>query len=95
MCSERNDRRLRRGDRGVTLLEVLISSALFAFVMGGVYLLYTTMLGTMNRGELAAGEASLRDLALRIGDLRKMRKDFVPIFGAATAPPPRPHPIAG
>jgi len=54
MCSDRNDRRLRRGDRGVTLLEVLIRTALFAFVMGGVYLLYTTMLGTMNRGELAA-----------------------------------------
>ena len=54
MCCDRNDRRLRRGDRGVTLLEVLISTALFAFVMGGVYLLYTTMLGTMNRGELAA-----------------------------------------
>ena len=26
----------------------------------------------------------------RIGDLRKMRKDFVPILGAAAAPPPRP-----
>jgi prepilin-type N-terminal cleavage/methylation domain-containing protein len=54
MCYDRSDRRVRRGDRGVTLLEILISSALFAFVMGGVYLLYTTMLGTMNRGELAA-----------------------------------------
>lgn len=54
MCCDRNDRRFGRGIRGVTLLEVLISSALFAFVMGGVYLLYTTMLGTLNRGELAA-----------------------------------------
>jgi selenocysteine-specific elongation factor len=26
----------------------------------------------------------------RIGDLRKMRKDFVPILGAASAPPPAP-----
>ena len=26
----------------------------------------------------------------RIGDVRKMRKDFVPILGAATAPPPPP-----
>jgi selenocysteine-specific elongation factor len=26
----------------------------------------------------------------RIGDARKMRKDFVPILGAATAPPPPP-----
>ena len=26
----------------------------------------------------------------RIGDLRKMRKDYVPILGAASAPPPRP-----
>jgi prepilin-type N-terminal cleavage/methylation domain-containing protein len=54
MCYDRSDQRVRRGDRGVTLLEILISSALFAFVMGGVYVLYTTMLGTMNRGELAA-----------------------------------------
>jgi prepilin-type N-terminal cleavage/methylation domain-containing protein len=54
MCCDRNDRRFGRGVRGFTLLEILISSALFAFVMGGVYLLYTTMLGTMNRGELAA-----------------------------------------
>jgi type II secretory pathway component PulJ len=54
MCYDRNDRRFGQGIRGVTLLEVLISSALFAFVMGGVYVLYTTMLGTMNRGELAA-----------------------------------------
>lgn len=28
----------------------------------------------------------------RIGDLRKMRKDFVPILGAATAPPPAAAP---
>lgn len=26
----------------------------------------------------------------RVGDARKMRKDFVPILGAATAPPPPP-----
>jgi selenocysteine-specific elongation factor len=30
----------------------------------------------------------------RIGDARKMRKDFVPILGAATAPPPPPKPAA-
>jgi selenocysteine-specific elongation factor len=28
----------------------------------------------------------------RIGDARKMRKDFVPILGAATAPPKPPSP---
>jgi prepilin-type N-terminal cleavage/methylation domain-containing protein len=38
--------------RGVTLIEMLISTALFSFVMAGVYLLYTTMQGTMIRGEM-------------------------------------------
>jgi hypothetical protein len=37
---------------GTTLIEVLISSALFALVIGGVYLLYTTMQATLSRGEL-------------------------------------------
>jgi len=31
----------------------------------------------------------------RIGDARKMRKDFVPLLGAATAPPPPPKAPAG
>ncbi len=37
---------------GSTLIEVLISTALFALVIGGVYLLYTTMQSTLSRGEL-------------------------------------------
>jgi prepilin-type N-terminal cleavage/methylation domain-containing protein len=39
-------------DRGVTLLEILISTALFSLVIIGVYLLYTTMQSTLNRGQL-------------------------------------------
>ena len=38
--------------RGFTLLEVLVTSALFAVVMAGVYLLYTAMQGTLTRGEM-------------------------------------------
>jgi prepilin-type N-terminal cleavage/methylation domain-containing protein len=38
--------------RGFSLLEVLVASALFAVVMGGVYLLYTTMQNTLTRGEM-------------------------------------------
>lgn len=38
--------------RGFTLLETLISAALFSLVITGVYLLYTTMQNTMNRGDL-------------------------------------------
>lgn len=37
---------------GFTLLEVLVTSALFAVVMAGVYLLYTTMQNTFTRGEM-------------------------------------------
>jgi type II secretory pathway component PulJ len=36
----------------VTLIEMLISTALFSMVMTGVYMLYTTMQGTMLRGEM-------------------------------------------
>ncbi len=36
----------------MTLLETLISTALFSLVIIGVYLLYTTMQGTLNRGQL-------------------------------------------
>ena len=38
--------------RGVTLLETLISVAIFSATTAGIFLLYTTMQGTMNRGEL-------------------------------------------
>jgi len=44
-------RRRGRG-RGVTLIETLISSVLFSIVIGGVYMVYTTMQGTMARGEM-------------------------------------------
>ncbi len=38
--------------RGFTLIETLVSAALFSLVIAGVYLLYTTMQSTMSRGEL-------------------------------------------
>jgi len=38
--------------RGFSLLEVLVASALLSVVMAGVYLLYTTMQGTLTRGEM-------------------------------------------
>ncbi len=47
-----NDRSPRTWGQGFTLLETLISSALFALVIAGVYLLYTTMQTTLSRGEL-------------------------------------------
>ena len=43
-----------RRERGVSLLELLISAALFSLVIGGAYLLYTTMLGIMDRGEVSS-----------------------------------------
>jgi len=38
--------------RGFSVLEVLVATALFSVVMAGVYLLYTTMQGTLTRGEM-------------------------------------------
>lgn len=37
---------------GFSLLEVLVAGALFSVVMAGAYLLYTTMQGTLTRGEM-------------------------------------------
>jgi hypothetical protein len=38
--------------RGFTLMEVLVTGTLFAFVTAGVYLLYTTMQETLDRGQV-------------------------------------------
>jgi len=38
--------------RGFSVLEVLVATALFAVVMGGVYSLYIAMQGTFTRGEM-------------------------------------------
>jgi hypothetical protein len=40
--------------RGFSLVEALISSALFSFVIAGVYLLYTVMQTTLDRGQVRA-----------------------------------------
>jgi len=47
-----SDRRFPRWSVGFSLVEVLVSTALFSLVLAGMYLLYTTMLGTMSRGEM-------------------------------------------
>ncbi len=41
-----------RAASGFSLLEVLVAGALFSVVIAGVYLLYTTMQGTLTRGEM-------------------------------------------
>jgi prepilin-type N-terminal cleavage/methylation domain-containing protein len=47
-----SDQPIGRWGRGFTLLETLITTVLFSIVMGGVFLLYTTMQSTLSRGEL-------------------------------------------
>jgi len=42
---------LAQDGRGTTVLDLLIVTALFGLVMGGVFLLYTTMQTTLSRGE--------------------------------------------
>jgi len=68
----RDPTRLRalRGRPGVTLIEVLISTALFSLVMTGIYMLYTTMQGTLSRGEM---KTDLQQSA-RIGLNRMVRE---------------------
>ena len=46
------DRRFPRWSVGFSLVEVLVSTALFSLVLASMYLLYTTMLGAMSRGEM-------------------------------------------
>jgi prepilin-type N-terminal cleavage/methylation domain-containing protein len=41
-----------RGPKGFTLLELLVSAAVFSLVASGMYVLYTTMQGTLSRGEM-------------------------------------------
>jgi prepilin-type N-terminal cleavage/methylation domain-containing protein len=52
MLRATRDRRFFRWTKGFSLLEVLVSTAIFSFVLASMYLLYTAMLGTMNRGEM-------------------------------------------
>ena len=42
------------GARGLTLIEILISTALFSIVSAGAYVLYTAMLNTYTKGEVRA-----------------------------------------
>jgi prepilin-type N-terminal cleavage/methylation domain-containing protein len=46
------DRGFPRRCAGFSLVEILVSTALFSVVLASMYLLYTTMLGTMSRGEM-------------------------------------------
>lgn len=62
--------RASRGRRGVTLIEALITTVLFSLVMSGVYVFYTTMQGTLSRGEM---KTDLQQSA-RIGLNRMVRE---------------------
>jgi prepilin-type N-terminal cleavage/methylation domain-containing protein len=53
MWRGKNSRR-RPGGRGLTLIEVLVSTAIFTIVAASVYLLYISMLNTYTKGELRA-----------------------------------------
>jgi prepilin-type N-terminal cleavage/methylation domain-containing protein len=53
MWCDKSSRR-RPGGRGLTAIEVLISTAIFAVVAASVHLLYTSMLNTYTKGELRA-----------------------------------------
>jgi prepilin-type N-terminal cleavage/methylation domain-containing protein len=52
MLRASGERLSRPPARGFSLLEVLVTGALFSVVMAGVYLLYITMQGTLTRGEM-------------------------------------------
>lgn len=52
MWRGRSEQVSRARSRGVTVLEVLISTAIFTTATAGIFLLYSTMQGTMSRGEL-------------------------------------------
>ncbi|MCX5735522.1 MAG: prepilin-type N-terminal cleavage/methylation domain-containing protein [candidate division NC10 bacterium] len=62
--------RALRGRSGVTLIEALITTVLFSLVMSGVYVFYTTMQGTLSRGEM---KTDLQQSA-RIGLNRMVRE---------------------
>ena len=62
--------RAPRRRRGVTLIEALITTLLFSFVMTGIYVFYTTIQGTLNRGEM---KTDLQQSA-RIGLNRMVRE---------------------
>ena len=52
MSRGQSDRHSWLHSSGFTLLETIITTALFSIVIAGVYLLYTTMQSTLSRGEL-------------------------------------------
>jgi len=54
MSPRRNERTSAGSARGLTLVEILISSALISVVMASVYLVYLTMQNTFSKGELKA-----------------------------------------
>lgn len=81
--------------RGNTLLEALISSALFSVVILGVYLLYTGMQETLNRGEVKTDlQQNARVAADRLAqELRLAGYASLPPSGSA-APQPADQALA-
>ncbi len=80
----------RSGGRGVTLIETLISTVLFSIVIAGVYSVYTTMQGTLVRGEMKADLQQNARIALgrMVTEIRMAGNDpsgYLP----STIPPPQ------
>ncbi|MFB3816531.1 MAG: PilW family protein, partial [Candidatus Methylomirabilales bacterium] len=73
----------------MTLIETLISSALFAFVIVGVYMLHTTMQSTWHRGEMKTDLQQNARVGLDrlVRDLRMAGYDPQGALAAVNTPP--------
>ncbi len=82
-------RRHPRAPHGLTLVELLISMALFALVSTGSYLLYTAMLGTYTTGEVRAEVQQTARVALAqlVQELRGAGADPSGALPLVTLPP--------
>ena len=73
----------------MTLVEILISSALISIVLGSVYLVYITMLNTFSKGELKADlqQNARVGLAKMIQEMRMAGFDPTGAIPLVTSPP--------
>jgi prepilin-type N-terminal cleavage/methylation domain-containing protein len=83
---------LGRWGRGFTLLETLITTVLFSIVMGGVFLLYTTMQSTLSRGELMTDLQQNARVAMdrMVQEIRMAGYDPTGIISQVVLPPKSP-----
>jgi hypothetical protein len=75
----------------MTLIETLIGALIFAFVISGVYMMYTTMQNTLNRGELMSDlQQNVRiGLAQMTQEIRMTGYDpsgIIPLISSTTPP---------